>query len=118
MREQLEKRLAELRAELESGQRALADACGVTFTYISKIENHRLGFGDYPSEEVIEKIAVCAVAACALLAVVEDFQDVVHGFLARGRAVARHAGHAGKSAMARQTRTPRGGVADSQPGKR
>ncbi len=39
------------------GQRALADACGISFTYISKIENHRLDFGDFPSEAVIEKIA-------------------------------------------------------------
>lgn len=46
-----------LRKAKNLGQRALADACGITFTYISKIENHRLDFGDYPSEEVIEKIA-------------------------------------------------------------
>lgn len=39
------------------GQRALAEAVGVSFTYISKIENHRLDFGDYPSDELIVKIA-------------------------------------------------------------
>lgn len=46
-----------LRKAKNLGQRALADAVGVSFTYISKIENHRLDFGDYPSEEVIGKIA-------------------------------------------------------------
>jgi transcriptional regulator with XRE-family HTH domain len=39
------------------GQRALADRVGVNFTYISKIENKRLDFGDYPREELIIKIA-------------------------------------------------------------
>lgn len=39
------------------GQRALAERVGVSFTYISKIENERLDFGDYPSEELILKIA-------------------------------------------------------------
>jgi DNA-binding XRE family transcriptional regulator len=46
-----------LRKEKSLGQRALADVVGVSFTYISKIENHRLDFGDYPSEEVIKKLA-------------------------------------------------------------
>jgi transcriptional regulator with XRE-family HTH domain len=46
-----------LRKAKNLGQRALADAVGVSFTYISKIENHRLDFGDYPSEDVIRKIA-------------------------------------------------------------
>lgn len=50
-------RVRELRKAKSLGQRALADACGVSFTYISKIENHRLDFGDFPSEAVIEKIA-------------------------------------------------------------
>jgi transcriptional regulator with XRE-family HTH domain len=39
------------------GQRALADAVGVNFTYISKIENGKLDFGDYPSEELILRLA-------------------------------------------------------------
>jgi HTH-type transcriptional regulator, competence development regulator len=50
-------KVRDLRKAKSLGQRALADAVGVSFTYISKIENHRLDFGDYPSEEVIEKIA-------------------------------------------------------------
>src|SRR3954464_12624592 len=50
-------RIRDLRRRKKWGQRALAEAVGVSFTYISKIENHRLDFGDYPSEEVIGKIA-------------------------------------------------------------
>ncbi len=50
-------KVRELRKAKNLCQRALADACGVSFTYISKIENHRLDFGDCPSEAVIEKIA-------------------------------------------------------------
>jgi transcriptional regulator with XRE-family HTH domain len=38
-------------------QRALASKLGINFTYLSKIENERLDFGDYPSEELICKIA-------------------------------------------------------------
>ena len=30
---------------------------GVSFTYISKVENEKLDFGDYPSEELIRKLA-------------------------------------------------------------
>jgi transcriptional regulator with XRE-family HTH domain len=38
-------------------QRALAPRLGINFTYLSKIENERLDCGDYPSEELICKIA-------------------------------------------------------------
>ena len=30
---------------------------GVSFTYVSKIENEKLDFGDYPSEDLILKLA-------------------------------------------------------------
>jgi transcriptional regulator with XRE-family HTH domain len=30
---------------------------GVSFTYISKVENEKLDFGDYPSVELIRKLA-------------------------------------------------------------
>src|SRR4051794_39708107 len=46
-----------LRKAKKMGQRALAEAVGVSFTYISKIENHRLDFGEYPSEQVVLKLA-------------------------------------------------------------
>lgn len=50
-------RIRDLRRAKLMGQRALAEAVGVSFTYISKIENHRLDFGDYPSNELIVKLA-------------------------------------------------------------
>jgi len=46
-----------LRRARSLSQRALADRIGVTFTYISKIENDKLDFGDYPSEELILRLA-------------------------------------------------------------
>jgi transcriptional regulator with XRE-family HTH domain len=30
---------------------------GVSFTYVSKIENEKIDFGDYPSEDLIRKLA-------------------------------------------------------------
>ncbi len=38
-------------------QQALGKQIGVSFTYVSKIENEKLDFGDYPSEHLICKIA-------------------------------------------------------------
>lgn len=35
----------------------LGDIVGVTFTYISKIESEKLDFGDYPSEDLIRRLA-------------------------------------------------------------
>jgi transcriptional regulator with XRE-family HTH domain len=51
-------RIRELRKTRNLSLRALADAVGVSFTYISKIENERLDFGDYPSEDLIRKLAI------------------------------------------------------------
>ena len=50
-------RIRELRTAKQMGQRQLAAAVGVSFTYISKIENEKLDFGDYPSEELIIRLA-------------------------------------------------------------
>ena len=50
-------RIRELRKAKNLGQRGLAEAVKVSFTYISKIENEKLDFGDYPSEELIRKLA-------------------------------------------------------------
>jgi transcriptional regulator with XRE-family HTH domain len=47
----------ELRRAKNLGQRALAAKVGVSFTYVSRIENENLDFGPYPSEELIVKIA-------------------------------------------------------------
>ena len=50
-------RIRELRKAKNLSQRALGDKVGVSFTYISKVENEKLDFGDYPSEDLIRKLA-------------------------------------------------------------
>lgn len=49
--------IRELRKAKGLSQRGLGDLVGVSFTYISKVENEKLDFGDYPSEELIRKLA-------------------------------------------------------------
>ena len=51
-------RVRDLRKRKGLGQRALAKLVGVSFTYVSKIENHHLDCGDYPSESLIHRLAV------------------------------------------------------------
>lgn len=50
-------RIRELRQEQGLSLRGLAPKVGVGFTYLCKIENGRLDFGDYPSEALIHKLA-------------------------------------------------------------
>jgi len=50
-------RIRDLRKGMGLSQRALGDIVGVNFTYLSKIENERLDFAQYPSEELIRKLA-------------------------------------------------------------
>lgn len=50
-------RVKELRLNKRMTQRELADRLGVSFTYVSKVENGKLHFGDYPSEKFIHKLA-------------------------------------------------------------
>lgn len=50
-------KIRQLRKAQPLSQRDLAERVRVSFTYISKIENGHLDFGDYPSEELILKIA-------------------------------------------------------------
>jgi HTH-type transcriptional regulator, competence development regulator len=50
-------RIRELRKQKNLGQRALAAQVGVSFTYVSRIENENLDFGPYPSDELIRKLA-------------------------------------------------------------
>lgn len=50
-------RLRELRKAKNLGQRAVAEAVGVNFTYLSKIENERLDFAQFPSEDLIRRLA-------------------------------------------------------------
>jgi transcriptional regulator with XRE-family HTH domain len=49
--------IRELRKAKGLSQRALGELVGVSFTYISKVENEKLDFGDYPSEDLIRKLA-------------------------------------------------------------
>jgi HTH-type transcriptional regulator, competence development regulator len=50
-------RIRELRRAKNLTLRALADKLKINFTYLSKIENGKLDFGDYPSEDLIRKLA-------------------------------------------------------------
>jgi HTH-type transcriptional regulator, competence development regulator len=55
-------RLRDLRKVRNVSQKALAEAVGVNFTYLSKIENERLDFAQFPSEELIRKLAAALEA--------------------------------------------------------
>ncbi len=50
-------KLRELRQMKKLSQRVLASQVGVDFTYLSKIENEKLDFAQYPSEDLILKLA-------------------------------------------------------------
>ena len=50
-------RLRELRKEHDFSQKALAELVAINFTYLSKIENERLDFAQFPSEDLICKLA-------------------------------------------------------------
>ena len=50
-------RVRQLRLEKSWSLRDLADRVGVGFTYLSRIENGRLNFGDYPSDALIHRLA-------------------------------------------------------------
>jgi len=50
-------RIRELRKAKNLTLRDVAKKAKVNFTYISKIENHKLDFGEYPSEDLIRKLA-------------------------------------------------------------
>jgi transcriptional regulator with XRE-family HTH domain len=50
-------KLRQARKAKQFDLRGLAGIVGVHFTYLSKVENGRLDFGDYPSEELILKLA-------------------------------------------------------------
>jgi transcriptional regulator with XRE-family HTH domain len=55
---QFGRRLRELRQAKKMTLRDLAAKVGVGFTYLSKIENHKLEEGHSPSEKLIHKLAV------------------------------------------------------------
>jgi HTH-type transcriptional regulator, competence development regulator len=51
------KRVRQLRHAKEWSLRDLASRVDVGFTYLSRIENERLNFGDYPSDALIHRLA-------------------------------------------------------------
>ena len=50
-------RVRELRHGKGLTLRELAEQVGVGFTYLSRVENGRLNFGDYPSNALIHRLA-------------------------------------------------------------
>lgn len=50
-------RVRELRHEKGWSLRDLATKVAVGFTYLSRVENERLNFGDYPSDALIHRLA-------------------------------------------------------------
>lgn len=50
-------RVRELRISRGLTQQTIADRMSVSVSYISKVENGKLHFGDYPSEKFIHKLA-------------------------------------------------------------
>lgn len=50
-------RVRELRVLRGLTQQVIADRMSVSVSYISKVENGKLHFGDYPSEKFIHKLA-------------------------------------------------------------
>ena len=50
-------KVRELRISRGLTQQVIADRMSVSVSYISKVENGKLHFGDYPSEKFIHKLA-------------------------------------------------------------
>jgi len=49
--------IRQLRLELGLTQQEIAEQTSVSVSYISKVENEKLHFGDYPSEKFIHRLA-------------------------------------------------------------
>lgn len=54
---QFGERVRELRVQRGLTQTTVAERMNVSVSYISKVENGKLHFGDYPSEKFIHKLA-------------------------------------------------------------
>ena len=50
-------RVRQLRLEKSWSLRELTERVGLGFTYLSRVENERLNFGDYPSDALIHRLA-------------------------------------------------------------
>lgn len=71
-------RIRELRQAKALTLRRLADLVQVTFTYISKIENSKLSFGEFPSDDLILKLAHALDAdSDELLLLAEKIPDAI-----------------------------------------
>jgi HTH-type transcriptional regulator, competence development regulator len=69
-------RIKELRKAKGLGQRAVAAQVGINFTYLSKIENDKVDFAAFPSEETIRKLAkVLGADVDELLLMAEKIPD-------------------------------------------
>jgi HTH-type transcriptional regulator, competence development regulator len=49
--------IRELRLAMNPSLRALGAKVGVSYAYVSKVETGKLDFGDYPSEDLIRRLA-------------------------------------------------------------
>jgi transcriptional regulator with XRE-family HTH domain len=71
-------RIRELRQARNMTLRDLAKSVSVTYTYLSKIENQRLSFGEYPSDDLIVKLArVLDADADELLLLAEKIPEAI-----------------------------------------
>jgi transcriptional regulator with XRE-family HTH domain len=71
-------RIRELRQAKHLTLRELAKQVQVTFTYLSKIENQNLSFGEFPSNEMILKLAFALEAdQDELLLLAEKIPDAI-----------------------------------------
>jgi transcriptional regulator with XRE-family HTH domain len=71
-------RIKELRKAKGLGQRAVAAQVGINFTYLSKIENDKVDFAAFPSEETIRKLAkVLEADVDQLLLMAEKIPDQI-----------------------------------------
>src|SRR5438094_204621 len=71
-------RVRQLRQAKNLTLRGLAAKVGVGFTYISKVENGRLAFADYPSDDLICRLAKALDAdADELLLLAEKIPDQI-----------------------------------------
>ena len=71
-------RIRELRQAKNLTLRDVAKKVKVTFTYVSKIENQKLSFGEFPSNEMILKLARALEAdPDELLLLAEKIPDLI-----------------------------------------
>lgn len=72
------KKIRELRKAKALGQRTVAAEVGINFTYLSKIENDKVDFAAFPSEETIRKLAkVLGADVDQLLLMAEKIPDQI-----------------------------------------